>query len=252
MPTSASLPDPMHSAPPDGPLTLALIGAGKAGRSLAAAAVRAGHRVMLEDVLPSRLREALEVIPVDGMPGTLVTVSTVEDAVREADLVIDFVPDELESKLEIVCMADRMAPPKTVLCIQTKALSVTDLASCTYRPERCHRRGAPSHTTARSWPAAPRHLGRRHLLVIRSGSSRSCGFRTAVVPESRARLRTTLGVRQVSAAVAAECLLSQAEATSNLQVNVRSAAAKTPPARSLLLLQKQNCRPHRERQPVQR
>ena len=118
-------------------LTLALIGAGRAGRSLAAAAVRAGHRVMLEDVLPSRLREALEVIPLDGMPGTLVTVSTVEDAVREADLVIDFVPDELESKLEIVCMADRMAPPKTVLCIQTSALSVTDLASCTYRAERC-------------------------------------------------------------------------------------------------------------------
>ena len=124
-----------HTA--DGPLTLALIGAGKAGRSLAAAAVRAGHRVMLEDVLPSKLREALESIPVEGMPGALITVSTVEDAVREADLVIDFVPDELESKLEIVSMADRMAPPRTVLCIQTTALSVTDLASCTYRAERC-------------------------------------------------------------------------------------------------------------------
>lgn len=124
---------PIH----DGPLTLALIGAGKAGRSLAAAAVRAGHRVMLEDVLPSRLREALDEIAVEGMPGTLVTVNTVEDAVREADLVIDFVPDELESKLEIVCMADRMAPPRTVLCIQTSALSVSDLASCTYRAEQC-------------------------------------------------------------------------------------------------------------------
>ena len=28
-------------------------------------------------------------------------VLSVEDAVREADLVVDFVPDELESKLEI-------------------------------------------------------------------------------------------------------------------------------------------------------
>src|ERR1700709_855545 len=135
MPASASLSDPSETLPPDAPLTLALIGAGRAGRSLAAAAVRAGHRVMLEDVLPSRLREALDVIPVDGMPGTLVTVTTVEDAVREADLVIDFVPDELESKLEIMCLADRMAPPKTVICIQTSALSVSDLASCTYRAE---------------------------------------------------------------------------------------------------------------------
>ncbi len=137
MPISAYQSVSTQSSVPDGPLTLALIGAGKAGRSLAAAAVRAGHRVMLEDVLPSRLREALEEIPVDGKPGTLVTVTTVEDAVREADLVIDFVPDELESKLEIMCMADRMAPPKTVICIQTSALSVTDLASCTYRAERC-------------------------------------------------------------------------------------------------------------------
>jgi 3-hydroxybutyryl-CoA dehydrogenase len=122
---------------PTGPLTLALIGAGKAGRSLAAAAIRAGHRVVLEDVMPARLREALDEIPTEGFPGSLVTVQTVEDAVREADIAIDFVPDELESKLEIVCMVDRMAPPKTVLCIQTRALSVTDLASCTYRADRC-------------------------------------------------------------------------------------------------------------------
>ncbi len=120
-----------------GPLTLALIGAGRAGRSLAALAVAAGHRVVLEDVLPSRLREALADIPTAGQPGSLETVTTVEDAVRNADLVIDFVPDELESKLEIVCMVDRMAPPKTVLCINTRALSVDDLARCTYRSDRC-------------------------------------------------------------------------------------------------------------------
>lgn len=87
--------------------------------------------------MPARLREALEEIPTTGMPGTLTTVTTVEDAVREADLVIDFVPDELESKLEIVCMVDRMAPPKTIMCINTRALNVTDLASCTYRADRC-------------------------------------------------------------------------------------------------------------------
>ncbi len=121
----------------NGPLVLALIGAGRAGRSLAALAVAAGHHVVLEDVLPSRLREALAAIPTAGQPGSLQTVTTVEDAVRNADLVIDFVPDELESKLEIVCMVDRMAPPKTVLCVNTHALSVDDLARCTYRADRC-------------------------------------------------------------------------------------------------------------------
>lgn len=135
------MPDLTVSATPtrskQGPITLALIGAGKAGRSLAALAIKAGHHVLLEDVLPSRLREALEEIPTAGMLGTLELVMTVEDAVREADLVIDFVPDELESKLEIVCMVDRMAPPKTIMCINTHALSVTDLANCTYRMDRC-------------------------------------------------------------------------------------------------------------------
>ena len=34
-------------------------------------------------------------------------------------------------------MIDRMAPPKTILCTPSDALSITDLASCVYRPERC-------------------------------------------------------------------------------------------------------------------
>ena len=64
-------------------------------------------------------------------------VQTVEDAVRDADVAVDFVPDDLESKLEIWSMIDRMAPPKTVMCTPSEALSITDLASCTYRADRC-------------------------------------------------------------------------------------------------------------------
>jgi 3-hydroxybutyryl-CoA dehydrogenase len=64
-------------------------------------------------------------------------VSTIEDAVRDADLVIDCVPDELESKLEILWLLDRMAPPRTVLATPTTRLSIADLAHCTYRPEKC-------------------------------------------------------------------------------------------------------------------
>ena len=41
------------------------------------------------------------------------------------------------SKLEIFSLFDRMAPPRTILCTPTNALSITDLASCTYRAERC-------------------------------------------------------------------------------------------------------------------
>ena len=64
-------------------------------------------------------------------------VSSIEDAVREADLAIDCVPDELESKLEILWLLDRMAPPRTVIATPTTNLSIADLASCTNRPEKC-------------------------------------------------------------------------------------------------------------------
>ncbi|MGA2888052.1 MAG: 3-hydroxyacyl-CoA dehydrogenase NAD-binding domain-containing protein [Terracidiphilus sp.] len=73
----------------------------------------------------------------DESMGEVAFVSTIEDAVRETDLVIDCVPDELESKLEILWLLDRMAPPRTVLATPTTHLSIADLAQCTYRPAKC-------------------------------------------------------------------------------------------------------------------
>ncbi len=120
--------------------TVAVIGAGLAGRSFALACVAAGYHVVLEDVMPANLRRAeadFADLQAGLAKGRLDFASTVEDAVREADIAVDFVPDELESKLEIFSMLDRMAPPKTILCTPSYALSITDLASCVYRPERC-------------------------------------------------------------------------------------------------------------------
>ena len=115
---------------------IAVIGAGSAGRDFALRCVRAGFDVILEDVMPSRLRSA-QTLAAETSSGALHLASTVEDAVRDADLAIDFVPDELESKLEIFSMLDRMAPPRTILCTPTRTLSIADLASCTYRPQLC-------------------------------------------------------------------------------------------------------------------
>ncbi|MES2390933.1 MAG: 3-hydroxyacyl-CoA dehydrogenase NAD-binding domain-containing protein [Acidobacteriota bacterium] len=117
---------------------IAVIGAGAAGRAFALRAAQAGFAVVLEDVMPHKLRRAQdEYAELVSAAGSLDFVSTVEDAVREADLAIDFVPDELESKLEIFSLLDRMAPPHTILCTPTNALSMTDLASCTYRSAQC-------------------------------------------------------------------------------------------------------------------
>ena len=129
------------------PTTVAIIGAGPLGRWLALSAARAGFRVLLEDVMPRNLHHAQEFLRQQLGPGVLnrdsealaaiAFVSTIEEAVREADLVIDCVPDELESKLEILWLLDRMAPPRTVLATPTTRLSIADLANCTYRPGQC-------------------------------------------------------------------------------------------------------------------
>jgi len=125
-------------------LTVAIIGAGPLGRRLALAASRAGMRVLLEDVMPATLHHAQEYIRQQLSPIALAQdlpniafVSTIEDAVHEADLAIDCVPDELESKLEILWLLDRMAPPRTVIATPTMHLSIADLAGCTYRPDKC-------------------------------------------------------------------------------------------------------------------
>jgi 3-hydroxybutyryl-CoA dehydrogenase len=90
--------------------------------------------------MPSNLRRAQdEYAELAGAvdTGSIRYALTVEDAVHSADIAIDFVPDELESKLEIFSLLDRMAPPRTILCTPTRTLSLTDLASCTYRPGLC-------------------------------------------------------------------------------------------------------------------
>jgi 3-hydroxybutyryl-CoA dehydrogenase len=118
--------------------TVAVIGAGTAGRAFALRCAAAGFDVVLEDVMPEKLSRAQDDYAALAITaGSLRYALTVEDAVHCADIAIDFVPDELESKLEIFSLLDRMAPPRTILCTPTRTLSITDLASCTYRPTLC-------------------------------------------------------------------------------------------------------------------
>ena len=62
---------------------------------------------------------------------------SVEEAAREADFVIEAVPDEMESKIEIFTLLDKICRPATILASNTSCLSVTEIASVTYRMEKC-------------------------------------------------------------------------------------------------------------------
>ena len=129
--------------------TIAVIGAGAIGRGITYVSALAGYRTSLEDSLPSSLRTAAAALrehlardadlgavsKSDAMAAfnRMEFASTVEHAAREADLVIEAVPDELESKIEIFTLLDKICKPPTILVSNTLSLRVTELASVTYR-----------------------------------------------------------------------------------------------------------------------
>lgn len=128
--------------------TVAVIGASPAGRSIAQRAALAGYRAILVDLLPANLRQAHEEMRNrveqgrDLAPSSadanaalqrLELASSLADAAREADLVIECVPDEIESKLEIFTLLDKICRPQTILASTTASLSISEIASITFR-----------------------------------------------------------------------------------------------------------------------
>ena len=133
--------------------TIAVIGAGIMGRGIAHAAALGGYRTILEDILPASLRRAESEIrsnldkavelgkvaraDADAALGRIEYAGSVEEAARAADLVIEAVPEEMESKIEIFTLLDKICRPGTILASNTSSLSVTEIASVTYRAPQC-------------------------------------------------------------------------------------------------------------------
>jgi 3-hydroxybutyryl-CoA dehydrogenase len=132
--------------------TIAVIGAGTMGRGIAHAAALGGYRTILEDILPNALRraeweiranldKAVEIGKVSASDANqafarLEYAGSVEEAAREADVVIEAVPEELESKIEIFTLLDKICRPTTILGSNTSSLSLTEIASVTYRAKK--------------------------------------------------------------------------------------------------------------------
>jgi 3-hydroxybutyryl-CoA dehydrogenase len=47
------------------------------------------------------------------------------------------VPDDMESKLEIFTLLDKICRPHTILVLNSSTLSITEVASVTCRPQKC-------------------------------------------------------------------------------------------------------------------
>ena len=133
--------------------TIAVIGAGTMGRGIAYSSALGGYQTILEDVSETMLAQGMEWIQRafdEGIARTKVTreqkqasvariatSSSLQDACRRAELIIEAVPEEMEAKLEIFTILDKFAKPGAIFASNTSSLSITEMAAITLRAENC-------------------------------------------------------------------------------------------------------------------
>ena len=129
--------------------TIAVLGAGIMGRGIAYVSALGGYRTLLQDPQRAALDKAVadvdaqlergvaagRVADADAVAARrrLEAVAALEEAVRDADLVIEAVPEAIELKVELFARLDRAAPARAVLASNTSSLSLTEMAAATAR-----------------------------------------------------------------------------------------------------------------------
>jgi len=131
---------------------IAVLGAGTMGHGIAQVAAMAGFRVSMRDVSDAVLARARDQIAwsLDSLVSKgrlsqeeaaaarerIAATTDLGEAVAEADLVVEAVPEDLDLKLQVFAEVDRLAPAHAVLASNTSQFSITRLAAATGRPER--------------------------------------------------------------------------------------------------------------------
>ncbi len=137
-----------------------VVGAGTMGHGIAELAAISGYKVYLADINreilnsalsrikwsleklkeKGRLREDVETIlsriePVVSIEGEEFS-KDLEEALREADVMIEAVPEILELKQKLFEFADRVSKSTAILATNTSSLPITEIASAAKKPER--------------------------------------------------------------------------------------------------------------------
>ncbi len=131
---------------------IGVVGAGLMGSGIAQVCAQAGFQVTMRDTEERFLQTGIEAIKkslqrfakagkiqpeeVEVIVGRIRGIVDLSDAVRDADLVIEAVPEEMELKKKVFAELDRLCPAGTILASNTSALMITDIASATKRPEQ--------------------------------------------------------------------------------------------------------------------
>jgi len=133
--------------------TISVIGAGTMGRGIAYAAAFGGYKTVLEDISPRVLEQAtswirqsfdegvargkVEAGVRDKALSLISTATHVKDAIRDAELIVEAVPEELEMKLQVFTTFDKFAKPGAILTSNTSSLSIAEFTGTIGSRDRC-------------------------------------------------------------------------------------------------------------------
>jgi 3-hydroxybutyryl-CoA dehydrogenase len=131
---------------------ICVIGAGTMGNGIAHVFAMQGFQVQLVDISEAALQKAIQTIDknLDRMVqkgsidaaqkeatlGRLNTNTSLEDACRQADLIVEAATERVDLKLDIFRRMDQSAPEHAILATNTSSISITLMASVTSRPDK--------------------------------------------------------------------------------------------------------------------
>lgn len=131
--------------------TVSVIGAGTMGNGIAHIFAQYGFKINLIDISQEQLDKAVLTISknLDRQiaKGTLTedakqltlqnltTTTSIQEGVKEAELIIEAAAENPDVKLNIFQQLDKFSPPNCILATNTSSISITKIAAATKRPE---------------------------------------------------------------------------------------------------------------------
>jgi len=131
---------------------ITVLGSGVMGHGIAQVSATAGYNVVLRDIKQEFLDRAMEKIrwsldklvtkekiskeEADTIFSRIIPVVNLNDAVKDAELVIEVVPEIMDLKKQVYAELDKAAKPEVIFASNTSTLPITEIASTTSRPDR--------------------------------------------------------------------------------------------------------------------
>lgn len=131
---------------------ITVLGSGVMGHGIAQVSAMSGYNVVLRDIEQQFLDKAMEKIKwsldklaskgkitsseSDAIFGRIKTKVDLREAVRDADMVIEAVPEIMDLKMKVYAELDKVADSRVVFASNTSTLPITEIANTTSRPEK--------------------------------------------------------------------------------------------------------------------